>query len=75
MTATLIKLLANVLIGSDLFNRILGIVIRWEDEKIAGAQKRSGVLDEMQVIGLQLAQHLQNLAIELAVSYLKQKAK
>lgn len=74
MTATLIKLLANVLIGSDVFKKILAIVIKWENEKIAGAQKRYGVLDEMQVVGLQLAQHLQNLAIELAVSYLKQKA-
>ena len=66
-----IKILASVILGSGTFERVLGVVKRWSDEKISGAQKRSGVLDELQVIGLNLSNSLANLAVELAVTFLK----
>lgn len=70
-----ITLLANLLFGIGAFDRIVGAVERWADKEISGVEKREGVLDELQVIGLQLSKSFANLAVELAVAYVKQGKK
>ncbi len=57
-----------------MFQRILAAVERWSHEEIGSAQKRKGVLDELEVIGLGLCESLARLGIELAMRYLKTKA-
>jgi hypothetical protein len=69
-----IQVVAGLLLGSDVFTRILGVVERWADEKIDGASKRQGVLDELEVIGLTLTKSAANFGIELAVQFLKAKS-
>lgn len=69
-----ISLLANLLLGSDVFTRILGSVERWADKEISGAQKKAGVLAELEVIGLNLLECEANLGVELAVAFLNKRA-
>jgi hypothetical protein len=71
MIPTIIKLLAKLVLGSGVFERILSTVERWSHEKKTGAEKRHGVLDELEVIGLGLTESLARLGVELAVAYLK----
>ena len=66
-----INMLATLILGSDVFTRVLGVVQRWADKEISSAEKRAGVLDEIEIIGLKLSKSLANLAIELAVTYTK----
>lgn len=68
-----IPLLANLLLGSGVFARILGTVERWAQKALTGAEKRHGVLDELEVIGLKLTESAARLGIELAVAYLKRQ--
>lgn len=70
-----ISLLASLLLGSDTFTRILGVVNRWADKEISSAEKRAGVLDEFEIIGLNTTKSLANLGLELAVAYLKNEVK
>ena len=70
-----INLLASLILGSDIFTRILGVVTRWADKEISSAEKRAGVLDEFEIIGLKLSESLANLGIELAVNYMKNQTK
>jgi hypothetical protein len=69
-----IQALASLILGSEVFTRILGTVERWAEKKITGAEKRKGVLDELEVIGLKLTESLARFGVELAVQYLKTKA-
>lgn len=68
-----IHALAVLILGSDVFTRILATVERWADKAITGAEKRRGVLDEIEIIGLKVTESLARLGIELAVAYLKAK--
>jgi len=70
-----ISLLASLILGSDTFTRILGVVNRWADKEISAAEKRDGVLDEFEIIGLELSKSVANLGLELAVTYLKNEVK
>jgi len=70
-----ISLLASLLLGSDTFTRILGVVNRWADKEISSAEKRAGVLDEFEIIGLNTTKSLANLGLELAVAYLQNEVK
>jgi len=70
----LIKQLADLVLGSDVFVRIVGCVERWADKEISGAEKRTGVLDELEVIGLKLTKSLANFGVELAVQYIRTKS-
>ena len=70
----LIRQLAQFLIGSELFTRILAAVERWAEKEISSAEKRHGVLAELEVLGLQLSESAARLGIELAVQYLKRVA-
>ena len=67
-------MLASLILGSDVFTRVLGVVQRWSDKEISSAEKREGVLDEIEIVGLKLSKSLANLAVELAVSYTKKAA-
>jgi hypothetical protein len=69
-----IQVLASLILGSEVFTRILGTVERWAEKKITGAEKRKGVLDELEVIGLKLTESLARFGVELAVQFLKTKA-
>jgi len=69
-----INMLASLVLGSDVFTRVLGVVQRWADKEISSAEKRAGVLNEIEIIGLELSKSLANLAIELAVTYTKKAA-
>ena len=73
--AFLISQLAGAILGGDVFTRILGTVERWAEKEISGAEKRHGVLDELEVIGLKLTESAARFGIELAVQYLKKVAK
>lgn len=71
VVAWLISQLAAVILGSDVFTRILGVVERWAEKEIKSAEKRHGVLAEMETIGLNLSESLARFGVELAVQYLK----
>lgn len=71
--AFVIKQLADLLLGSEVFIRVVATVERWADKEISGAEKRIGVLDELEVIGLKLSKSLANFAVEIAVQYLRNK--
>ena len=73
--AQAISLLASLILGSEVFARVLGTVERWAEKEIASAEKRHGVLDELQVIGLQLTESAARFGVELAVQYLKRVTK
>jgi hypothetical protein len=70
-----IQILASMILGSDVFTRVLGVIQRWEEKQIAGLEKKAGVLAEFEIIGLKLTGWLANIAIELAVGYTKYGAK
>ena len=72
--AFLIKQLAGIVLGSDVFTRILASVQRWSDAQISGLEKKQNVLSEIEVIGLKLTNQLANFGVELAVQYIKTKA-
>jgi len=74
VVAFLIQQLADIVLGSDVFTRIVGAVERWADKEISGAEKRTGVLDELEVIGLKLTKSAANFGVELAVQYIRTKA-
>jgi len=69
--AFLISQLAVAILGSDIFSRIVGTVERWAEKEITSAEKRHGVLDELEVIGLKLTESAARFGVELAVQYLK----
>lgn len=72
--AEAIRFSAGIILGSMNFERILAVVEKWADKEIASAEKRHGVLDELEVIGLELTESLARLGVELAVQYLKKAA-
>jgi hypothetical protein len=74
MIEFLIKMLARILIGSAAFERVLALVEKWAALEISNAEKRDGVLGDIQVIGLKLTESAARLALELAVTFLKSKA-
>ena len=65
-----IGILAGLILGSDVFARILGTVERWAEMEISSAEKRNGVLNELEIIGLKLTESVARFGIELAVQYL-----
>ncbi|GEM_PF-2784445 len=70
----LITQIANILLGPDVFPRILGIVQRWAEKEISSAEKRKGVLAEVEIIGLELTESMARFGVELAVQYFKKIA-
>lgn len=70
---TAINIVAKLVLGSGVFDKILVLVTEWADKKIDGAAKRQGVLDSIEVAGLKLGKSATNLAIELAVTLITKK--
>ena len=70
----MISLLANMILKQGYFERVIGVVKRWQEKELSGAQKREGVLKEFEIIGLELTGFLANIATELAVGYIKYSA-
>jgi hypothetical protein len=69
--AYLISQIAGAILGSDIFSRIIGCVERWAEKEISSAEKRHGVLAEIETIGLKLTESAARFGVELAVQYLK----
>lgn len=65
-----IKLVAKLVLGAGVLDKVLALVNEWADKELDGASKRDGVLNDMQVAGLKLSKSAANLAIELAVTLL-----
>ena len=72
--AFLLKQVVDMLLGSSVFDRVLGAVERWSEKEISGLEKKEGVLAEIEIIGLKLTNSAANFAIEAAVQFLKAKA-
>ena len=70
----LLKQVVDIILGSDVFDRVLGAVERWADKEISSLEKKEGVLAELEIIGLTLSKSGANFAVEAAVQYLKAKA-
>ena len=68
-----IHVLAGLILSSNVFTRILAVVERWADKEISDLEKHDSVLNEIKIIGLNVAKWEANLGIELAVAYLKYK--
>ena len=68
-------LVARLVLGSGVLDKVLVLVTEWADKKIDGAAKREGVLDAMEVAGLKLSKSAANLAVELAVTLIQKKVK
>jgi hypothetical protein len=75
MQQMIIALFIKLIIGTDVFSRVQAAVDRWAEKEISGAEKRHGVLNEMEIIGLKAAQWAVRLSIELAVGRLKDYGK
>lgn len=73
LVSFLLKKVVDLILGSDIFDRVLGAVKRWSEKEISGLEKKAGVLAEVEVIGLKLTNSAANFAIEAAVQYLKAK--
>lgn len=66
-----IKILANLILGSGVLDRVIPRVEKWAEKEISGLEKKEGVIKDLEIIGLKLSTSLTNLAIELSVQYLK----
>ena len=54
--------------------RSLNLVQKWAAAQISGAEKREGVLGDIEVLGLTITESAARLGLELAVTYFKRKA-
>ena len=70
-----IQSFANFLLGGDVFSQIKGAVLAWEDKDMSGPLKRQAVQSYLTTMLKDVAEWAINLGIELAVAYLKEKAK
>ena len=66
-----IKVFANVILGSGVLDRVVPWVKKWAEKEVTNLQKKEGVIKDLEIIGLGLSTSLTNLAIELAVQFLK----
>jgi hypothetical protein len=69
----LLKQVAEVILGSGTFDRVQGVIARWEQKELSGLEKQAGAKAEMEMLGIQLTSRLANWAIETAVLLLKDK--
>jgi hypothetical protein len=69
----IISSFASFIIGSDTFDRVKNVVIRQDEKNISGNEKREAAVNEIKLIGMGIATWAINLAIELAVSWLRTK--
>lgn len=71
LVATAVSVFIRLVLGSQLFSRVEASVQRWAERELSGAEKRGGVLGELQVIGVHGAEWALRLAIELAVGKMR----
>ena len=77
MSAVIVELivaLVKALVDSGVFERVEASVARWDEKQISGLDKKSGVLAELALIGLNLSESMANLLVELAVTKRKTEA-
>lgn len=74
ITQIAINSFAKFLIGGDRFARVIATVKRVEDPDLSGRAKRELAIAQIEQIGIEIGGWLLNLAIELAVAYVRQKA-
>lgn len=74
ITPLLIQKLAQWLIGGPVFAAMKNIVGELENTTLSGAQKREAALKQFSIIGYSLAGWAVNLALELAVAWIRKKS-
>lgn len=74
VVAFLLKQVVDMILGTDVLERVAGAVERWDEKQISGLEKKQGVLKELEVIGLKLTGAAANFAVEAAIQYLRAKA-
>ena len=73
----LISALVNVLLPGNTWDRMRACVDRWDDKfgadgnKLPGTEKKAGVLDELELLGIRGAQWIVGALIDLAVMKLR----
>jgi len=73
--AIAINLFAKQLVGGVPFEAAKGIVQDLNDKDMTGEQKRAAAVARLHELGYALAGFLVNLAVELAVAWLKERSK
>ena len=71
---TAISAFAKFLLGGSIFNRVVAVVQRLDDEDISGAEKKKFALEQFKLIGLELTGFIANFAVEISVLYLRSLA-
>lgn len=74
LKSTLISSFASFVLGSTIFEKIKAVILRQDEKELTGAEKRHAAILEIKEIGLDIANWLVNLGIELAVAWLRTKA-
>lgn len=75
ISAIAISIFANIILEAGLFEKIKNLVLIQETKILSGSEKRNVVRKELESIGITAANSLINLGIELAVVWVKSKAK
>lgn len=75
MNSAIISIFASLILGSGVFDKIKEVVAEQSDKAISGTAKRNAAVKELEKIGIAAGTSLLNLGIELAVAFLKSKAK
>jgi hypothetical protein len=76
MNKWLLEKLMNYLVGKDVFGQIKNLVSDVAlNQSLSGSEKKTKVLESLKGIGSDLANHLVNLAVEAAVTLMKEKVK
>lgn len=73
VTPFIIERFAKWILGGVPFESMKRIVADWDNEALTGAEKREAVLHEFATLGYAVASWTINLALELAVAYLRRK--
>lgn len=70
----LLEKVMHYIIGKDIFGKIQKLVLEvGMNSELTGDQKREKVLEEAKAVGNDFATHMLNLAIEAAVTLMKDK--
>jgi len=71
-----LKAVMNYIVGADVFGQVQKMVAEAAaDDKLSGAEKKEKVLASAKNLGVDFASHMLNLAIEAAVTLLKDETK
>lgn len=73
--AVAIESFAKLMVGGKVFGDIQRIVASYTNANLSGEEKRQEALKDIKDIGVALSGWLINLALELAVAWIKSKVK